>query len=367
MTDEAGASSSGWWDAVKREKSSPEPVWTYRGYRLKASEFNTAMVHFFRSQVQRADVWRQRLDATTNWAVITTAATIPLAFSRGLGSHSVILLTTLLVTLFLHIEARRYRFYEVWSARVRLMETDFFAAMLVPPFQPTADWAETLADNLLHPHFTISSWEALGRRYRRNYMWIYLALALAWVANVALHPMTVTSWSDFVNRAVLGAVPGWAVLAAGIVFNVVLMALGVLTVGLQQASGEVLPRFGTVSVPIRTGEGAPPAREEGGGWRAWFRPSQRRQQLLAFIITDHAQVVGERIISDMKRGATSLFGTGMFTGQMHSVLLCALTVTEVGRLRSLVSEVDPKAFVIVSPATEVLGPGFMPLRAEAES
>ncbi len=175
MSDKAGASSSGWGEAVKREKSSPEPVWTFRGYRLKASEFNTAMVHFFRSQVQRADVWRQRLDVTTNWAVITTGATIPFAFSRGLGSHSVILLTTLLVTLFLYIEARRYRFYEVWSARVRLMETDFFAAMLVPPFQPAADWAETLADNLLHPHFTISSWEALGRRYRRNYMWIYFA------------------------------------------------------------------------------------------------------------------------------------------------------------------------------------------------
>ena len=120
-------------------------------------------------------------------------------------------------------------------------------------------------------------------------------------------------------------------------------------------------------MPIRTGEGAPPVREAGDGWRAWFRPSQRRQQLLAFIITDHAQVVGERILSNMKRGVTSLFGTGMFTGQMHSVLLCALTVTEVGRLRSLVSEVDPKAFVIVSPAQEVLGSGFVPLREEAES
>jgi len=49
-----------------------EPVWTYRGYRLKTSEFVTAMVHLFRAEIQRANVWRQRLDTTTNWAVVAT-------------------------------------------------------------------------------------------------------------------------------------------------------------------------------------------------------------------------------------------------------------------------------------------------------
>ena len=39
-----------------------EPVWTYRGYKLGSSEFVTAMVHLFRAEVQRANVWRQRLD-----------------------------------------------------------------------------------------------------------------------------------------------------------------------------------------------------------------------------------------------------------------------------------------------------------------
>ena len=110
-----------------------EPVWTYRGYHLRASEFTTAMVHLFRAEVQRANMWRQRLDATTNWAVITTGAAITIAFSRGETEQSVIILNTVLVTLFLYIEARRYRYYELWSYRVRLMETDFFATMLVPP------------------------------------------------------------------------------------------------------------------------------------------------------------------------------------------------------------------------------------------
>jgi uncharacterized membrane protein len=130
------------------------------------------MVHFFRAEISRANTWRERLDATTNWAVIATGAVISFAFSTDtIGSHSVIILNTLLITLFLFIEARRYRYYELWSYRVRLMETDFFAAMLVPPFGPSPDWAESLADTLLHPRYPISTLEAVGRRLRRNYLW----------------------------------------------------------------------------------------------------------------------------------------------------------------------------------------------------
>src|SRR5574342_214706 len=141
-----------------------EPVWTYRGYQLKASEFTTAMVHLFRAEVSRANIWRMRLDTTTNWAVVTTGASISLAFTQSSISHIVVLLNLLLVTIFLLIETRRYRYYELWSSRVRLLETDFFAAMLVPPFQPGSDWAESLAENLLMPHFSVSMLEALGRR-----------------------------------------------------------------------------------------------------------------------------------------------------------------------------------------------------------
>ena len=132
-------------------------MWSYRGYELRPGEFTTAMVHFFRAEVQWANVWRQRLDTTTNWAVVTTAAAISLAFSRAVvEDHLVIILDVLLVSLFLWIEARRDRYYELWSYRVRLMETDFFATMLVPPFHPASDWAKSLAESLLHPQLPIS-------------------------------------------------------------------------------------------------------------------------------------------------------------------------------------------------------------------
>ena len=85
--------------------------------------------------------------------------------------------------------------------------------MLVPPFHPAADWAESLAENLLHPQFSISMWEAFGRRYRRNYMWIYLILALAWLAkSVFLTPNLQTSFPGLMENFAIGRIPGWLVL-----------------------------------------------------------------------------------------------------------------------------------------------------------
>ena len=96
--------------------------------------------------------------------------------------------------------------------------------------------------------------------------------------------------------------------------------------------------------------------------RSWFRPqSPKRKQLLTFIITDQPEKVSARITKDMNRGATVIAGKGAYTGREHSVLLVALTVTEIPQLKELVSSEDPNAFVIVSPAQEIFGEGFFPL------
>jgi len=330
---------------------SPEPVWTFRGYQLKASEFTTAMVHFFRAEVQRANVWRQRLDTTTNWAVVTTGAAISFAFTQS-GGHPVILLNLLLVTIFLIMETRRYRYYELWASRVRLMETDFFAAMLVPPFHPAADWAESLAENLLTPHFPISHWEAFGRRLRRNYLWIYAIVGLAWLGNLWFLPTPAASYQEALARAALGHISGeWTILFVGLFFTTMLI-IAAVTARLQEAPGEVLPRYGSkhpeTDSPQRRG-------------LAWFRPSTRREQNLAFIITDKAGEIAHQILTEMRRGATILPGKGAYTGQERSVLMVGLTVTEFAQLKALVARLDPSAFVIISPVKSIFGRGFSPL------
>lgn len=343
-----------------KAKPFPEAVWTYRGYQLRASEFTTAMVHFFRAEINRANVWRQRLDTTTNWAVVTTGAAISFAFTQVESPHVVILINIALVTLFLSIEARRYRYYELWSYRVRLMETDFFATMLVPPFHPSPEWAEALSENLLHPDFPISIWEAVGRRLRRNYFWIYAIIGAAWLAKLWLfHPGTAVSWAHFVGRAAIGGISGSWVLLGVFLFYAILVFISVVTLGLHQAAGEVLPRYAGAS-----DAGLEWLKNNAGGRKmgAWFRPTRRRKQLLTFIITSQTEAVATRILKDMHRGVTALSGTGMYTGQAHSVLMIALTVTEIPQLKTLVSAEDPKAFVVVSPAQEVFGGGFMPLQ-----
>ena len=337
-----------------------EFVWSYRGYRLRSSEFVTAMVHYFRAEVQKANVWRQRLDTTTNWAVITTGASITIAFGSSGGHQSVILLNTLLITIFLWIEARRYRVYELWSSRVRLMETDFFAAMLVPPFGPAPDWAESLAENLLQPHFPISILEALGRRYRRNYIWIFWLLFMAWFARLWLLPIPALGLQEVIFRAGIASIPGQVIFWIVFGYNLIWLLLGVLTIGLQEASGEVLPRYSIGSDNVWKSI----ANLQPGQSKVWFRQSGKRRQFLAYIITDKAQAVSDHILRELKRGVTSLSGTGMFTGKSHSVLMIALTVTEVSHLKAVVSEQDEDAFVIVTPAQEILGRGFRPLEEE---
>jgi len=341
----------------KKQGVVEEPVWTYRGYKLKTSEFVTAMVHLFRAEVSRANVWRQRLDTTTNWAVVATGATLSVSFSQPNVHHGVIILNTLLVTWFLYMEARRYRYYELWSYRIRMMETDFYAAMLVPPFHPSADWAESLAENLLLPRFPISMWEAFGRRLRRNYLWIYLILAVSWYGKNYLFPEPAGSISEFLLRGAVGPIPGYLMIILGVIYHIFLLLIAVGTVGMTHATGEVLPRFGEESPTIAVAD----TEKQGAGFRTWFTHRRRRRQLLALIITSKTTKVAQRILEDLGRGVTALAGMGMYTGTERSVLICALTVTEVHNLKVTVAKEDPQAFVVVSPAQEILGRGFNPL------
>lgn len=343
-----------------------EAVWTFRGYKMRPSEFNTAMVHYYRAEIQRSNVWRSRLDTTTNWAVVTVGAVITFVFAAPENHWGVFLLVMLLVMLFLMIEARRYRYYELWSLRARLMETDFFAAMLVPPFAPHAEWNETLAESLLQPQFPISRLEAVGRRLRNNYLSIFAILVGAIVMKLFLHPTEAASVDELLARARLGPLSGEFVLAFLGGFLLVLLFIAVITRELHEASGEVLPKYDVEdflgNLWPANGEGKQPISRA-----ALSRLSvrkRRRQQVMALVVAADPVKVAARVIAEMKRGATALHGRGMFLKQERDVLLIALTVTEIEQLKVIVREEDPHAFISVIPANEVVGAGFIPLEDE---
>lgn len=78
----------------------------------------------------------------------------------------------------------------------------------------------------------------------------------------------------------------------------------------------------------------------------------------AFIISKNPQLVSDAILHDLDRGLTRLQGVGGYTGEDRPVLLVVVAQNEVMRLKLLVRDADPDAFVIISNAAEVLGEGF---------
>lgn len=76
------------------------------------------------------------------------------------------------------------------------------------------------------------------------------------------------------------------------------------------------------------------------------------------IITARPAVVATTIMEDIGRGVTFFQGRGAYSGNMREVLLCVVHTSEVTRLKELVYRIDPRAFVILVDAHEVLGEGF---------
>ncbi len=320
-------------------------TWAFRGYHLDPAHFTTAMVHFYRGELTRSNTWRTRLDATTNWAVVSAGAALTFAFGSPQNPHFMLLLVLILVLTFLYIEARRYQYYVLWAYRVHLMETDFFAAMLAPPFRPAADWAAHLTDSLTQPTFLISRWEAIGRRFRRNYVWLVSLLLLSWGIKLTLHPTQVLDWFTVLERAAVASIPGRFIVAAvGVVYGTLVL-------------------LAVFAPPSSVSRATPPGllQRLGGQWQRKKGPRvrvPRRRGRIATIVTRHGQQIALQILKELERGVTALQGTGMYTGEARDVLLCAVTEVQVSHLEEIVYRVDPNAFVVVSATESVQGWGF---------
>src|SRR5918911_1715924 len=162
----------------------------------------TAISHLYRGELYRSTVWRTRLDATTNWAVVTTGLALSLTFSSASASPLPLVLVGLLVAVFLYIEARRYRFFDFWRIRAHILEVYFFGPMLRGQgVQVDNGWNEILYQDYQAPNLHITFLEAAGRRLRRNYGWIFLIQVTSYIGKLLIHPTPIASFDDFWNRA----------------------------------------------------------------------------------------------------------------------------------------------------------------------
>ena len=199
---------------------------------VDAAEFSAAEVgalaHLYRGEVYRSTVWRTRLDTTTNWAVVTLGVALSITYSSPDASPLPLLLVGILIMLFLALEARRYRYFSVWRARSRWLETHFFVPMLIDGDLHTEDdWQRTLADDYRFPRYHVSYMTAVARRVRSNYLWILLIQTVAYLGKLIVHPYAVYDMRTFLIRADIGPIPGILVLAIGAVYILVWVAMAV--------------------------------------------------------------------------------------------------------------------------------------------
>jgi uncharacterized membrane protein len=202
----------------------------------------TALSHLYRGEVYRSTVWRTRLDATTNWAVVTTGLALSMTFSSDTASPLPLVLVGLLVAIFLLIEARRYRFFDFFRIRAHIMEVHFFGPILRGQgVRVDNGWNTTLYQDYIAPSLHITFLEAVGRRLRHNYGWIFFIQVTSYIGKLLIHPTPIGSVDEFFARATIGPVPGQLVLLAGLLFHSTWITVALMTYRSRRGAGRARP------------------------------------------------------------------------------------------------------------------------------
>jgi uncharacterized membrane protein len=198
------------------------------------NDFDTAEVgalaHLYRGEVYRSTIWRTRLDNTTNWSVVTLGLALSVTYANPDASPLPLLLVGILICMFLILESRRYRFFNVWRARCRWIETNFYAPMLLRSSRPEpGEWQDVLAMDYLKPKYHIGFWRSMGRRLRRNYMWIFFFQAVSYYGKIIIHPTPVSSIEEFFARMAVGPFSGVSIFLIGVAFHSAWITLAIWT------------------------------------------------------------------------------------------------------------------------------------------
>jgi len=220
-------------------ESAPE----FEDFPLSRAEYISAMVHLYRGELGRANTWRIRLDTTTNWAIVVTVGILSFAFGDAAHPSAAIILGMFLVVDFLVLEARRYRFFDVWKNRVRMLEENFYTPLLRRNLvSPKERWGSLVAADLHSPHFKITYMQAFKARLKGNYYFLFLVLLGGWLGKVLLQPATPSL--SVLDRFGGGVVPWW--LPVGVVVALYAFLAGVLLIvpPINEPEGAVWSREG---------------------------------------------------------------------------------------------------------------------------
>lgn len=191
------------------------------------SQFATSVAHLYRGEMNRLTVWRQRLDVTTNWAIILATALSTFTLGAAEVPHYTLLLGLGLIGISIMIEGRRYRHLHHAKWRVYMLESGFFAGVLWPDSDRSLpDWRRLLSADLRHAHFQISWLLGIRVRLRRNYLTLIYFLTAVWLVKLYIHPQKSDSMATLYSRLHVGNfIPSWFVALSALTFVVTCTAM----------------------------------------------------------------------------------------------------------------------------------------------
>ena len=192
------------------------------------SSFDTAMAHLYRGEMHRMTTWRQRLDITTNWAMVMALGMTTFALGSERTPPYILLLGLAAVAMCLVIEARRYQslHHSLW--RLRVLEQHYFVGLLRPLSPPDRAWRDRLAAELATPTPRVGLLNAARFRLRRNYLMLSYFITVAWLTKVFIHPASPRSFDEFYRRLAVGdLIPSWFVTISAGAFVLVSTVLAV--------------------------------------------------------------------------------------------------------------------------------------------
>lgn len=237
-------------------------------HTIDSANRTTILVHYYRAMVGRADVWRTRMDTTTNWAIGATAAIVSFTLGNDSVSHYVVFIASLLTWSFLLLEARRLTFYHLWQQRVLLLEQGLIRPAISANSEGAArgeksersengeqgasgeeataidapldadtrgiDLSRALDVHLGRTVPTMPLTKAIARRLRRVYLYLFAVQLLAWSLKLANHPTPAASIGSVLERARIGVLPGGFVIAAAIGLALVALLISITRGGVDR-------------------------------------------------------------------------------------------------------------------------------------
>ena len=76
------------------------------------------------------------------------------------------------------------------------------------------------------------------------------------------------------------------------------------------------------------------------------------------VVCKHPEPICDFIVKELNRSATTLQGTGAFSGQDRYIILTALNRVQAVKLRNFIKKQEPDAFILISNTSEIIGKGF---------